>query len=83
MDQGQMRHAQRRHQLMGLEPLQLLKRIQEGRLASHAELASLFHEPRMAYVEAAATTREGIFYLFSFIEAPYIKLVKTSKNGEY
>jgi len=27
------------------------------------------------------TVRDGSFYLFSFIKALYIKLVKTSKNG--
>lgn len=66
MNLAQMRHAQRRYQLLGLEPIQILKRVDDKKLFSQADLSFFFHEPRMAYVEsnssqaAAATPVEQL-----------------------
>jgi hypothetical protein len=51
MNYTQMRIAQRRHQLMGLEPIQLLKRIEEKKI-HNLDMNFFFYEPRMTYVEA-------------------------------
>lgn len=55
MNLAQMRHAQRRYQLLGLEPIQILKRVDDRKLFSQADLSFFFHEPRMGYVEAASS----------------------------
>lgn len=52
MNSVKMRHALKRHQMMGLEPIQILKRIEENKL-SNLDLNFFFYEPRMNYIDSS------------------------------
>lgn len=51
MNTSQMKHAQKRLQLMGLEPIQILKRLEEKN-GQNIDMNFYFFEPRMQYIEA-------------------------------
>ena len=50
MNSSQMKHAQKRFQLVGLEPLQFLKRIDE-KSGHNVDINFFFHEPRFPFIE--------------------------------
>ncbi len=50
MNFSQIRLAQRRHQLMGLEPIQLIRRIEENKI-NNSDINFFFYEPRLTFIE--------------------------------
>ena len=54
MNLAQLKHAQRRYQLMGLEPIIILKQLDEAKSSLTPDVAFFFHEPKLTYVEASA-----------------------------